>query len=422
VWLRTADGVRVVPLAHISHVTFRGDFRKTLPREEVQDRLTLCLDWRGGAPAPAAEVGMMYLQKGLRWIPSYRITIDGAGRAEVELQGTLINELADLEDVTANLVVGVPAFAFADTLDPIAIQRTAAALSPYFDNGSQTRYALSNAIMTQAARMTEVSATPGTGEAAIPELLGDLPSGRTEDLFVFSIGGITLAKGERMVVPVRKVTIPYEDVYHLDLPAVPPVEACASLDQQRRTELASLLAAPKVMHALRLTNDADCPLTTAPALVLREGRVLAQSMLTYTAARAATDLDLTAAVDVRVAKEEDETGRVPSAEQWRNEKFMRVDLAGRITLQSFAQKPLRIEVTRHVLGAADEASAGGRITQRNAFELERGDVGGPSAWWSHWSLPWWWHHWNGVGRIAWEVELAPGESVELGYRWHYYWK
>jgi len=317
-------------------------------------------------------------------------------------------------------VVGVPKFAFADTLDAIALQRTAAALSPYFENNSQTRYALSNAIMAQAARMTEVNVAPGA-EAPMPELGGDLPSGRTEDLFVFSVAGITLAKGERMVVPVSKVMISYEDVYHLDLPAAPPMEACQSLDSQRQAELASLLAAPKVMHALRLRNESKYPLTTAPALLLRAGQVLAQSMLTYTAAGASTDVDLTAAVDVRVTKEEDETGRVPGAEQWRNERFMRVELAGRIALQSFTQKPVRIEVTRHVLGAVDEASEGGRIAQRNAFELGQDDLGGESAWWRRWSWPWWWHHWNGVGRISWDVTVAPGQAALLEYRWHYYW-
>ena len=39
----------------------------------------------------------------------------------LQLEATLINELADLEDVTANLVVGVPTFAFADTADPIGL-------------------------------------------------------------------------------------------------------------------------------------------------------------------------------------------------------------------------------------------------------------------------------------------------------------
>ena len=39
---------------------------------------------------------MMYVQKGLRWIPGYRSTLDGKGKAAIKLQATLVNELTDL--------------------------------------------------------------------------------------------------------------------------------------------------------------------------------------------------------------------------------------------------------------------------------------------------------------------------------------
>src|SRR5690606_22222196 len=119
--------------------------------------------------AAEADVGLMYVQKGLRWIPSYRIVIDEAtseggehcGTARLELQATLVNELADLENIAVNLVIGVPSFAFADTLDPISMQEQVAQLSPYFQSNSNTRFALSNAIMSQTARMGEYRADAG---------------------------------------------------------------------------------------------------------------------------------------------------------------------------------------------------------------------------------------------------------------------
>src|SRR6185436_14680547 len=110
--------------------------------------------------------------------PNYKIAIDGKGEAVVRLQATLINELTDLENATAHLVIGVPNFAFASMTDPMSLQQSAAQLSGHFaqpaalagnfDNG--TPYAFSNAIMTQQARMTEVrgAARPqGAAPAAI---------------------------------------------------------------------------------------------------------------------------------------------------------------------------------------------------------------------------------------------------------------
>jgi hypothetical protein len=36
--------------------------------------------------------------------------------------------------------------------------------------------------------------------------------------------------------------------------------------------------------------------------------------------------------------------------------------------------------------------------------------------------PYWWHHFNGMGRISWKVALKPGETVDLGYAWHCFWR
>jgi hypothetical protein len=52
--------------------------------------------------------------------------------------------------------------------------------------------------------------------------------------------------------------------------------------EEQNPELMRLLAAPKVMHALRLKNRSEHPLTTAPALIISGDRVLAQGTMTYT--------------------------------------------------------------------------------------------------------------------------------------------
>lgn len=95
--------------------------------EERRDSLTLQLE---GAPANGrTEVGLAYLQLGLRWIPSYRVTLDETGKARVELQATLINELVDLAGADVHLAIGVPSFKFADDVDPISLRSTVARLA-----------------------------------------------------------------------------------------------------------------------------------------------------------------------------------------------------------------------------------------------------------------------------------------------------
>src|SRR5207253_722798 len=105
-------------------------------------------------------------------------------------------------------------------------------------------------------------------------------SGKNEDLFVFNVPHVTLKKGERMVLLIAEFTLPYQDLFTLDLPFAPPQEVRANLNNDQQRELARLFNAPKVMHKIRLTNNSKYPLTTAPALIIRDGHVLAQGMMT----------------------------------------------------------------------------------------------------------------------------------------------
>jgi len=421
--LRTEGGVKVVAISRIQDVTFKDEFKSTVANEELRNLLTLELDWTGRRPKRSAPVGMMYLQRGIRWIPNYKITIDGEGNARVKLQATLINELTDLQDVTANLVVGVPTFAFEDTLDPIALQKAAAQLSEYFRTDSRTAFALSNAIMSQRSDMR----VPGRQPTGGPVMdLGPDVSARaagSEDLFVFTIEHVSLRKGERVVLPVAEYTLKYRDVFVLDVPFFLPPELRQHVGRGREAEMAALFHAPKVIHVLRLSNKSDYPLTTAPALILRGKRVLAQGMMTYTARGGTSDLTVTTAVDVQVNKIDREVKQTPNAARYDGHQFARVDLAGTIHLVNHKSKAIDLEIVRNVLGNADEADAGGVIEKVNVMEdpsVVSAGVSGNWWWWS--SMPRWWPHFNGVGRITWKLKLEPGKSVDLHYAWHYYWR
>jgi len=427
VMLRTASEVKVVAIDRILGLGFPDSYDQRLSREEFRGMLTLDLDWEGRGPDRDADVGLLYLQKGIRWIPNYRVDIDGNGGAVVKLQATLINELADLDDVTAHLVIGVPRFVFQDTPDPMALQEAAADLSQYFRPESQTALGFSNALMTQATFAYEEGgfrqdrAPAGSGGEPGPEVSG---SAENEDLFVFTVEHVTLEKGQRMVLPVAEYEMDYEDVFALAIPFTPPPEVWRNFNTGRQSELAQVLGAPKVMHKIRLTNGSDHPLTTAPALILADDRLLAQGMMRYAAPGAETDLEITNAVDIQVKKKDNETGRVPNATVWQGDQYGRVDLGGTITLTNYRDEPLTVEVTRHVLGNVVSAARDGEIEMVNLFEDPSFSQGaGPfPTWWGWFSWPWWWHHFNSVGRITWTVDLEPAEPLELVYTWNYFWR
>ena len=423
--LKTVEGDKVVNIDRLADITFKAgnaNHQSKLDREEFRNLLKLKLDWAKGPTPKEAAVGLVYLQRGLRWIPHYKVSIDGAGNAVLQLQATLVNELTDLEDVTANLVIGVPTFNFKDQNDPISLQQAVAQVVHNLDNRSQMLN-MSNAIQSQAAYMPRMAENaPG---AVPPVDLGPEVSGavKTEDLFVFSVQHITLKKGQRMVLPVTEFKLKYRDVYTVDIPFTPPPEAMQQFGG-RQDIMAKLFAGPKAMHTLRLTNTSTYPLTTAPAMILRDNRLLAQGMMTYASPGGECDLDLTTALDIQIKKTDSESSRTPDAARWNNDQYGRIDLAGKITLRNFGKQPVEVEVVRHVLGNVNSTDNNGKSEMVNIFEDNSFKAAGNEAqpWWTNYSWPYWWHHFNGVGRITWKITLEPEKPVDLGYTWHYYWR
>ncbi len=422
--LKTLAGTAAIPRERIQDVTFAGPYKRMVMTEELRSLLTLKLDWPNNAPAKTANVGMMYLQKGIRWIPSYKVSLDGKGNAVLSLQATLINEMTDLNDVTANLVVGVPTFFFQDTPDPIGLQQAFAQLSPYFQNGSATGNAMSNSIMTQTGGLGGGRAPGERANAEAgnigPEVAG---SGKNEDTFIFTVKHVSLQKGQRMVLPIAETTLKYKDVYTVDIAYAPPRELRqnGNLNEQQ-AELLRLQNRPKAQHVIRLTNSSKFPLTTAPALILSDGKVLAQGLMTYTSIGGETDLTLTTAVDIKVKKMDKETTRTPNAVQWQGNQYGRVDLAGTLSITNYQPQAVDVEVTRNVLGNVGKAEQGGIVSMVNTLEDDDNPRLDNPTWWNWYSWPGWWNHFNGMGRIVWKLKIEPGKSTNLNYTWNYFWQ
>lgn len=409
--LRTATGTRALLLAQVRDLEVKGEFTSSMRREEQRERLLLQVAG-GGA---GARVGVMYVQRGLRWIPAYRIDVDGKGAATVQFEATLVNDLADLERTTVHLVVGVPRFEFQGLVDPISLQAEAADVAAQMRQQQLLGNVLSNSLMTQRASFRDARAAQGPESEPVVDG-GD----SNEDLFVWTVRDVTLKQGERLVLPIAAFQVAYRDVYKLEVPFAPPMEVRQGLQSERLVELARQLSEPKARHLLRLRNADTAPLTTAPALVLASGRVLAQGRLYYTPKGGQTDLEINVAIDVRVDTEEHEVKRDAGPFRLGDNDFARVDVAGVIALQNHKPVPIEIEVSRRVLGIADEAGQGGTKQQ---LDLVQAWHGGPRAvWWSWWNWPYWWFQHNGFAEFRWVVRLEPGASTKLDAGWHYFWR
>ena len=80
--LKTSEGVRAVGMDRIQQVTFRGPHKAAVASEEFRNLLRLKLDWGSRKPAREADMGLLYLQKGIRWIPAYKVRHRRQGRGD----------------------------------------------------------------------------------------------------------------------------------------------------------------------------------------------------------------------------------------------------------------------------------------------------------------------------------------------------
>ncbi len=407
--LQTASGTRALSLGMVREIEIRGEFASTIAAEDAKERLTLTV--AGGGDQ--ATIGVMYVQKGLRWIPSYRLDIDGKGKAVVQFEATLVNDLVDLERATVNLVVGVPKFEFEGLVDPISLQEEMAQVAAAAGRHQPDfRNFLSNSLRSQAAGWVSPAE-----QAPEP---GGIDTAAAEDLFVFTLPDVTLAKGERLVRPIATFEITYRDVYKLDVPFAPPMEVRQGLNSERVIELARQLAAPKARHVLRLKNGTEMPLTTAPALVFVDGRVLAQARMTYASKGREVDLEINPAIDVRVETAEREVRRDPGPIRLGDDNYGRVEVAGSITAWNGKPGPITLEVTRRVLGIGDEVGQDG--TKQQLDLVQAWHHGPQPTWWGWWNWPHWWFAHNGFAEFRWQVEIASGGTASLDAKWHYFWR
>ena len=418
--LETADGQKVVDVARFVDVTFRGERKSTLEYEEIRNRLTIKVGGVEARQGSKAVVGFIYVEKGMRWIPNYKVVIDGAGEAKLALHATIVNDLGDLEGAVVDLVIGVPSFVAAGQMDPIALRDAVAQVARQYAYQSQSVNVFDNNLLNNFVGSNPAGVDPSAGRAdAGPEFAG---GSKHEDLFVFTLKNVNLKKGERLSVPVATFDLKYDDIYTVTMPIMPPRNICAQVSSMPENQLRGLMA-PKVDHKLRFTNSSGAPLTTAPVLVFQKDQLLGQGLFTYTARGGSVDVTMGKAVDIRVKKKDVESKRQPGAVVVDRESYTQITLDGSITITNYAAKTTKLEIKRYLFGAIDRADADGKIAMVSLYdeELAVDDVD-PDSGWGRFSWPSWWNQLNGVGTITWNLALEPGKDVTLAYGWHYYWR
>lgn len=345
---------------------------------------------KGGSPNEKLTMG--YLEHGIGWTPSYLVSLVDDKNAQITMQAVVTNDAEDIQDAELFFVVGVPNFAYADTLSPMSLQQTLIDFMKDAERDDKKTFGpLSNAIsgqmvaLDEEVRMAPISLTNGVSE---------LSSAPEEDLFLYSRSGLTLAKGERASYNVFAGNVAYEHIYNWEVEDQPRVDGFGNVIPTNPNSPDGNRA-DNVWHAIRLKDTTKFPWTSAPALVISGDKPVSQDTLPYTPKGASSTLKITVATDIRASHEEREVARQQEVTHRRNYNYDLVTVEGRLKVKNYKTKEVRLSIGKTLRGKTEFQSDEGKAVQLG--EGVESD--------------------NPRSRLNWEITLKPGEERIVTYRY-----
>jgi len=370
--LKTETGTLFFPVGEMKNVEIGGQPKMERTMTTKENRLMMKID--GVRDGQNVNLGIASMERGIRWIPDYRVEAKGTPvkEAKLELEAMIINELTDLKNSEVYFVVGVPHFLFQDSMSPLSMNSAFAGVSNYFAAGAGAgrRDSMSNAIMSQVASTADSNYTPDNFPTISEEEKSNTFS--ADQLFLYQAKDINLKKGERASLRLFSLTVPASEVFEWTLTDSSDTQN-RYMEYGRSTTTVPLVQdlSAKVWYGLRLKNQTGMPWTTAPAISFREWKPMGQDMLTFTPVNGENILRVTPATEIIGTNTLEEKSRervqLPYANSTYN--FDLITVEGTIKVRNIKKEPVEIIITRDLIGEALTASDDGKIS-RQGFNLQ----------------------------------------------------
>jgi hypothetical protein len=306
-------------------------------------------------PNKVCTLGIGYLQDGIRWEPSYVLSVTG-GNAKLTLRASMTNTTENLDKSDVLFVVGSPFVA---------------------NRGLQDMIAFMPASAQAGAAIAENDLQPGRPEERKRELepksestvkMASVTGDEVGELYFYKKDDLSLATNDVAMVSIFDMTVP----------VTPQFEWNADGDE--------------VAYLLSLKNSSDQPLTTGPVFVVEDGRAVGQEMIRYTPAGSSAEVRLSRGIGLRVERTEAEVKRGSPVKIGKTD-FIPVTLKGTLTITNFRKEVSPVKVTKTVRGRVVSKSDEGALKQTQVL------TGDP----------------NPINDLEWNVKIAPGQVKIITY-------
>jgi len=323
---------RVIPGYQIKNVNFPGANSISLRHE--QDSTAVVATVKSNKANTNYPVGMMSLQQGMQWKPSYLLRLESKDKARLTLKATIMNDAFDLKDVPVSLVVGNPNMA------DMSLDAVVGGATPPPRPRVYQRYN-----MAKAARM-ENAAPMADGEAYVAEEYA-MQGSQSEDFYLFNAGKLSLKKDQRSVVPISQNVVDYEHFYELGLGS--------NLYQNQNDEPSRTNA----RHFIKFTNTLDYPMTDGIMMVVDENQSpLAQVNMPYVSKGGDGKVDIANARDVKAEVLETQTRREKNTRKFQNVSYDEITVRCKVKVTNALPRAAKVRASRQFNGIIDEADGG----------------------------------------------------------------
>lgn len=374
--LQTSDGVIVIGKGRIKRLLFPESPKFDVPVKGTKGVLRLDVDAK--TPGTITTVG---LERGLMWLPSYAIDLTSDKELEVTAKATVINQLADLDDVDASFITGFPHLPYSDMVDPLL---SADAMDELLGSVANRSFApREEGIVAQKAGGMGGGGRDAENGFAVPTIgQGE----QREDLYLYKLKGITLKKGDRASYSLFSFKAPYKDLFAWD------VDRSSVMDGGQ--------AEPQdIWHSVTFKNSTDKPMTTAVATTFQNGEILGQDTNSYVAAGQEAEVRITKTMDIDSEAMEEEVGRDRGNLRLPNgSSYDLITVKGTLTAANNrnASSPMRISLAFE----GDLVSADGQPKVAKGTRA-LGDL-------------------NPVTSLEWRPEVKAGETLKFTYTYKMY--
>ncbi len=388
--IRTETGTVTLNAGSITRADFEGDdITTSVPAVSKQPSIRMELE----KAAVGEEIEVTYLARGITWSPSYMIDISDPKTARLSAKALVINEVADLHEVHLDLVTGFPNIQFSEVNSPVAMSQNLEGFLKALTTGRSESHGRGH-MMQQQAMLSNVARFGDRMSVPMPGYSTAREGTVSEDLFLYPVENLTLARKETACIPLFTAEVPYEHIYIWKIPDM--------LDEneryRRERERDEQLFAEEVWHSCRLVNNMKMPWTTAAAEFVKDGQLTGQDICYYTALGAETTIRINRAMNLLAEEAELELERKRNAATFGGSRYDLVKVKGELKLQNRLDKSANVEVTKNMSGEVLE-------TVPQAKDI-------PTA--------------KGLKRVnprhvlVWEIELKPGQKQTLSYTYEVY--